>query len=622
MAIFDEDITRDIANGKYKELSKRILENKDLMVKVFALLPRRAYEKNVIKFLRFFATMHPRVAIEIAEKSIESESPIVKLGSLLLVEFASKHDASTALSMIDKLINYLSSEITELRLSSIFGLLNIAQAYPDKLIKALPIIKEKIHDSDEMIRLGAIKLLVILANKNLNIAEEVFNILAEALSSDESLLVKNAVAEWILDCIKILPKDFIITSEALSKMARGIEYLEASTRMRLIRAIIELAERSHDSLKLLSDVAKKMLKSNRRDHILTGAIIIGSIARRNPTMTLDVTSDLIDLLSDQDHVIRSSAIAGLSGISDAKPELLIKHVNNISVFLDDKDEYNILGALIILRNISKVNPKVILPLLPKLRRILEEGTSDTKFEAASIIKWVAVKYPEETRTFIPMLIRLLDEDDDLVKSSALWALESISREFPEDILPYINRITSLITDENEYIRSGAVWILTNIGERNPDVILGVKDTIYKLLKDTDDYARAGAVVLIDQLIKVYSEIVSEAAESISDLLDDESNMVKALTLKTMGSIIAKRPELSSKFLDKIVESLREKDPNIKASAAEALGIIGETDPSLIAEKIDYLVDLLMDKNETVRIAAAKALEKIRQRLEKERGSAA
>lgn len=304
------------------------------------------------------------------------------------------------------------------------------------------------------------------------------------------------------------------------------------------------------------------------------------------------SSDLVELLHDNDRHARKYAAAALGGLGDmsAAPQLI--------KLLDDEETFVRASAAEALGRLGDRGA------VPKLLRLLH----DPRMYDTERAVW-ALGVLGDQRS-IPELLRLLDTTPYIRP----YAAEALGRLGSAEV---IDRLLVRVNDQDANIRQSAAESLGRLGNKAavPELSKLLKDTdfavrrcaaeslgllgdqsaapqLLKLLRDNDGILRGTAAEALGRLE------ATEALPELTGLLADPDNSVRKLAAKALGSLGDQRavPELDT--------LLRDPDGWVRFAAAEALAQLGH------AGAENSLRELLHQEDLYLRLSAAETLGRI------------
>lgn len=313
------------------------------------------------------------------------------------------------------------------------------------------------------------------------------------------------------------------------------------------------------------------------------------VSKTKAILTKEITTYLIDALSDPNPKIRISAIMLLGWSGD------IHAVRPLFKFLDSEDSGRVIRAVI---DIGKDAEDIVIEKITEGNEIVREG-------AAHILGEIGDKKS------VNALILFLGDENGHVRQTSATALGKIGD------AAAAKSLIDLLSDEYPNVQEAAIEALGRINDRtliphflkmlanedenirgNVAKILGrlkAKETISNLLfmlKDESPYVRQRTVDALGSI----NDPATEGGLMIA--LTDEDKMVR---LAAVSALIEKK---NKKFLQPLTSLLKDNDIWIRVSVIKGIGEIGGRDA------VQAITEMLDDKVGAVRIAAIEELERL------------
>lgn len=369
---------------------------------------------------------------------------------------------------------------------------------------------------------------------------------------------------------------------------------------------------------------------------------------------IDGVPVIMDMLSDKDARVRSSAARALGNIGSEAKRALPALVNAFgdqdeSVYRTAEDALNKIGPATkeavpeLIKLLGHENSRVRSGAINVLANIEPEKTAavpalvkalsnkDKRIRASSAKALRALGAAASSA--VPTLIKAVADENESVRESAGQALYEIVRE-TRDTLP---ALIKAVEHDNEWVRLWAAWILVSLKPAIEDTV--AEDAILVLVKAfqhesvfyeyRDDVAETIAESDIAPAAK------KAAVPALTKALEDEDKGVRLEVAQALGSIGTEAKDA----IPALIKAWGDEDQDLQKRVSEALQKIGpaakEAVPALtklLADEknevrknaivtlanihpekkaaVPYLVEALRDEDKRVRSGSAEALELI------------
>jgi len=349
----------------------------------------------------------------------------------------------------------------------------------------------------------------------------------------------------------------------------------------------------------------------------SAASVLGYIAQKNPEpITPEVIQPLIELLADEDSGVRSNASTTLGYITKNNPEAITPEVVQVLIeLLADEDSNVRSSAASALGDIAQKKPEPITPeVIQPLIELLVDEDSGVRSNASTTLGYITKNNPEGiSPEVIQSLIELLTYNEYSVRLSAIRALGNIAENSPKAITPQVvQKLLGLLADNDPNIRLNAALALGHVAKNDPEVSQALIRLL--LLTDNDPNIRSRAASALSGIARNNPEAITtpKVVQALIELLaDEDSDVVKNATW-AFGYIAENNPELiTPEVVQALIELLADDDSNVRSSATSTFGKIAENNPEFITPKVvQVLIELLADKDSNVRSGAAWAFSNI------------
>ncbi len=223
-------------------------------------------------------------------------------------------------------------------------------------------------------------------------------------------------------------------------------------------------------------------------------------------------STLIELLSDDDSLVRNSAAFALGDLGkDSQPVVdeLVKLLAD-DHFLVRNSAAQTLGDLG--RNSQ--------PVVDELVKLLADDHFWVRNGAAEALG----KLGRNSQPLVEQLVKLLADDDSNVRNSAAEALGKLGK----DSQPVVDGLVKLLADNDSSVRNSAAKALGNLGKDSQPVV----DELVKLLADNDSSVRYSAAGALGNLGKYSQPVV----DGFVKLLADDDFLVRYSAAGALGNL--------------------------------------------------------------------------------------
>ncbi|MHA1872723.1 MAG: sister chromatid cohesion protein PDS5 [Candidatus Heimdallarchaeaceae archaeon] len=302
-----------------------------------------------------------------------------------------------------------------------------------------------------------------------------------------------------------------------------------------------------------------------------------------------VVIQLMDLMNDEDLLVRERAAEALGIITKENPELVELFVKELTTSV--VREWNIAESVI--EVIAKGNSELLKPVVSKLIRILNEGQDSLKalsMVPPNYIRWkvtlalgvIGKTNPELAEQVVPELINLLDDEDLFVRGSALISLQEVAEVNPDLVRPTIPKLMKKI-DDDEKVRSSIVYLFATIAKGDPKL---AELIVPKLINMLDNKLGRDIITFaFEGIARVNPKIVEPAIPKLISLLDDGDPRIRAKVAHALRMIAKENPELVKPAVPKLIKLLDDKDEKVRVNAALALKYVGPEEALVPLKKL-------------------------------------
>jgi HEAT repeat protein len=377
----------------------------------------------------------------------------------------------------------------------------------------------------------------------------------EPSDDDIRLAIFNVMEDaWIINPIDLIPHLIPHLKSQRKDIQKAVSNI-----------IVEIGEKKPEL------IAEKLLclkdeKTYLKRGIVSETII--KICKRNPQLI----DDLFDYINHEEIACRINVAASLSGIAENNPEK-INMDEIISALKLEKDKDVIKSLLKFLTELSEMKPDLVLKQIDEIIKLLDNSDNSVQIATLKMLIPITNKNPEAIK--IELIEKLLDHDDSFIQESAIKILGNIGSQNPTKSIEILKQ---LLKDDDWNVKNTAMEMMSKIGVVSDEALI----TFMELLDDKEKWTRMQALKIIAE---TNPEMIPES--KIKKLIKEKDADIRVLVAGILGAY-----KDFKKGLDLLVILMADKEQNVRERASSALVSLSKnvSMKELLPESLKYFSD--------------------------------